>query len=324
MARRTLEPGVPMHTIQIPVDAMSTERKIAETIRRALPLLPAQARAAVEALLSPTALAIIAVTLAVWAGSHFFGVGEIVDIILLVTGFAILGRSAWDLGKALWDFARLAVNARSEADLDEAAGHFARAVTIGGVDLIMVLLLRRSARGAMVKLKKMKPGMLDTGPPPPAGGRWFYRPRISRVKKLPGDALGDTDAYGNIRITRAAPLDERRMALYHEWLHSVLSPRLVPLRRLRGSIAMSSYKRSALLRYLEEALAEGYAQLQVHGIGHVLKGVTAPIGPPSLGLVSVSQIVAEGRALGTIVVGGHLFYVHMLHEAKPEPMSRRR
>jgi hypothetical protein len=119
-----------MHSTQDQIIELSPEERVAEAIRRAIPLLPAEARSAVEGLLSPASLAIITATLAVWAGSHFFGIGEIVDIILLVTGFAILGRSGWDLGKELWDFARPAVNAKSERELDEAAGHFARAVTL--------------------------------------------------------------------------------------------------------------------------------------------------------------------------------------------------
>jgi hypothetical protein len=48
---------------------------------------PAEGRAVVEALLKPETLAIIAGTLVVWAGSHFLGVGEIVDVILLARIF---------------------------------------------------------------------------------------------------------------------------------------------------------------------------------------------------------------------------------------------
>jgi hypothetical protein len=50
-------------------------------------------RAQVEAMLSPTSLAIIGATLVAWAGSHCLGIGGIVDIILLVVGFSMLGVS---------------------------------------------------------------------------------------------------------------------------------------------------------------------------------------------------------------------------------------
>ena len=95
---------------------MSAQEKIAEAIRRSLPMLPAETRQQVEAMLSPTSLAIITGTLIVWAGSHLVGVGEIVDIILLVTGFAILGLSVVSGAQELYSFATTAIDARTGAD----------------------------------------------------------------------------------------------------------------------------------------------------------------------------------------------------------------
>lgn len=83
----------------------------------------------------------------------------------------------------------------------------------------------------------------------------------------------------------------------------------------------SAYRRSALLRYLEEALAEGYAQLRVRGLAHAWKGVTFPVGPPGQGYVTVAQMVSEGTAIGSILVGGHLFRVHWLSNC-PEDSRR--
>jgi len=47
-------------------------------------------------MLRPESIAIIAGTLIAWAGSHCFGIGEIVDVILLGVGFAVLGLSVVD------------------------------------------------------------------------------------------------------------------------------------------------------------------------------------------------------------------------------------
>ncbi|MGH7673842.1 MAG: hypothetical protein ACREMV_01105 [Gemmatimonadales bacterium] len=304
------------------VDAQSVptsrEGRVAEAMRRSLPLLPAEVRGAVEALLSPQSLAIITATLAVWAASHFFGVGEIVDIILLVAGVVILGKAVWDVAEALWAFADRALHAKTDQDLDEAARHFARAVTIGGVDLIAALLLRRSARSVKARVGARglppvrAPRLMDVGPPPASGGRLFYRPTISRPTRLPGGLRGQTDWYGDIAVVRTQTLAEQRITLYHEWVHSILSPRLVILRRLRASLRASAYWRSALLRYLEEALSESYGQLRVRGLTHVWKGVAFPIGVPGEAYVTVAEMVAEGAAIGTIVLGGHLFRVHWL------------
>jgi hypothetical protein len=68
---------------------LSAQDKIGKAIRRSLPMLPAEAQHLVQAMLSPESLAIVASTLIVWAGSHFFGVGEIADIILLGMGFTL-------------------------------------------------------------------------------------------------------------------------------------------------------------------------------------------------------------------------------------------
>jgi hypothetical protein len=69
---------------------------------------------------------------------------------------------------------------------------------------------------------------------------------------------------------------------------------------------MSAYAHSALLRYLEEALAEGYAQLRMRGLANALREIRFPI---QAGYVTVSQLASESRALGTITLGGALFYV---------------
>jgi hypothetical protein len=64
---------------------------------------------------------------------------------------------------------------------------------------------------------------------------------------------------------------------------------------------MSAYARSALLRHLEEALAEGYAQLRVNGLASAIRAYRFPIDG---GYVTLSELGGEGLAIGTIVVGG--------------------
>jgi hypothetical protein len=286
-------------------DHLSTQDKIAEAIRRALPLLPAETRQQVEALLAPESLAIIAGTLILWAGSHLVGIGEIVDVILLVAGVALLGLSVFNGAQELYLFATTAVNSRSGADLDRAARHFAMAVNILGISAISAVLLRGSARSVARRGRPQYQPMPDVGPPPPAG----MKPRITRPSSLPGGALGQTDWWGNIAVTRNQTLTEQRLTLYHEWVHSVLSPRIGPLRRLRARVRASGYWRSSFLRYLEEAMAESYAQLRVHGLERVVVGIRFPL---QNGYVTVSQLAGEGAAIGNIAIGGALFTVHVV------------
>lgn len=96
------------------VSTHSAERKVVESIRRSLPHLPGEARAAVEALVSPEAIAVVSGTLVLWAGSHFTGIGQIVDVILLAVGVVLLGNTVWDLAQEIWSFARVAVSAKNE------------------------------------------------------------------------------------------------------------------------------------------------------------------------------------------------------------------
>lgn len=283
---------------------LSAQEKIAEALRRSLPMMPAETRHQVEALLSPESLAIVAATLIVWAGSHLVGIGEIVDIVLLVAGFAVLGLSVFSGAQELYLFATTSIDARSGADLDRAARHFALAVNILGVSVVSAVLLRGSSRSVAARGRPQVRPMPNVGPPPPGGAR----PRITRPYSLPSGALGETDWWGNIAVIRNQSLAEQRLTLYHEWVHSVLSPRIGPMRQLRAQLRASGYWRSTFLKYLEEAMAESYAQLRVRGLQGLVIGIRFPL---QGGYVTVSQMAAEGTAIGNIAVGGAIFTVHV-------------
>jgi hypothetical protein len=107
-------------------------------------------------------------------------------------------------------------------------------------------------------------------------------------------------------VARNQSLSEQRVTLFHELVHRYFSPRVGVLRKLRAEISMSAYSRSALLRYLEEALAEDYGQLRVHGLAKALGAIRFPL---QGGDVTVSQLATEGLAIGTITLGGLLFNV---------------
>src|SRR4051812_10409187 len=92
------------------VATLSTQDKIGESMRRSIPLLPAEAGQQVMAMLTPTALAVAAGTLIAWGVSHFFGVGEICDAILLVVGLASMGWGFFTGAEELGKFAMTAIN----------------------------------------------------------------------------------------------------------------------------------------------------------------------------------------------------------------------
>lgn len=84
--------------------------------------------------------------------------------------------------------------------------------------------------------------------------------------------MGETDAYGNIVIDSGLDADEAQITLSHELVHRFFSPKFGPFLQLRARVAISGYVRSAMLRYLEEALAEGYAQIRAEGFKGVIEG----------------------------------------------------
>ena len=281
--------------------SMSPTEKVGEAMQRSLPLLPQDEKNVVRQMLSPASLAIIAATLIVWAGAQVFGVGEVVDLILLAIGAFTIGFSVFEGGYELLAFAREAIGAKTETELDSAARHFARAVVILGVAVVQTVLMKGQARTVVDRgLPKRQP-RIDVGEPPPPGNQL----RLTRTTLADG-TLGITDEYGSIVVSRDQSLSQQRITLYHELVHRFFSPRTGPLRKLRAEINIGGYIKSALLRYLEEALAEGYAQMRASGLAAGLKAYRFPIDG---GYVTVSQLAAEGALIGTISLGGANFYV---------------
>lgn len=74
------------------------------------------------------------------------------------------------------------------------------------------------------------------------------------------------------------------------------------------------------MRYLEEALAESYAQYKVHGITKLPSGITFPVRE---GYVALRDVVTEA-AIGTVAVGGITYgvYVYASEEEVQEPEPR--
>ena len=283
-------------------------------MRLSIPLLPGDAGRMVEQMLTPASLAIITGSLVLWAGSHAFGVGEFVDVILLCAGVLTLGLSVFQGAKELLAFARTAISARSDADLHVAAAHFAQAVTILGVSVVQAVLMRGQARAVGERgMPKMRP-RFQAGEPPPAGGKLS----VSRPATLPDGDLGITDEYGVISVSRNQSITEQKLTLLHELVHRYFSPKVGPFRKLRAELNMGGYQHSALLRYLEEALAEGYAQMKVNGLEKGFKAYRFPV-QGNDAYVTVSALKAEGTAIGTITLGGALFYVSLSPGQPPQP-----
>jgi hypothetical protein len=117
--------------------------KLVAAIQRAAARLPAEVGRQLLGLVEPKSLAIMASVIILWAGSQFIAVGEIADVILIVAARVALGSVAISAGRELFSFATIIASAQSDDDLDGAAEHLARAVSLLGVQTTLALLLRK-------------------------------------------------------------------------------------------------------------------------------------------------------------------------------------
>lgn len=125
----------------------------------------------------------------------------------------------------------------------------------------------------------------------------------------PGE--GATDKYGNVRVSPHGTPSEQKLALYHEQVHSALSPKLNFLREFRANVATTAYQKSELLRYLEEALAETVAQLRVNGVKGALDGLKFPV---KNGYVTVGGVAKEAGwvLVGTVTIAGTVYTIGLV------------
>jgi hypothetical protein len=135
---------------------------------------------------------------------------------------------------------------------------------------------------------------------------FIYKPRVTADPGLPA-GYGATNKYGDIVYSTRGSATDQALALAHERLHSFLSPKLMPLRGLRADLRMTAYQHSQLVRYLEEALAESYAQVKVTGLSGLPTGIRFPI---ANGYVRLDRVVTEA-AVGTLTVGGVAYGVYV-------------
>jgi len=286
------------------VGSMSLEDKLLEAMRRSEKYMPAEAWSQVKQLMTPEAIAIMATVTTAWAISHFFGVGEIADAVLLVVGGVTLGFSCIEAGKEAVEFALSTKSATTDEDLDRAAKHLGRAIVLGGISLVMALFLRAKPK----VMNDMRFGGPVTMPPGlgPRNGRFFYKPgvKIGSIPQASGFyTLGTTNIYGDIVIeSRLTPIQQANVLL-HEKVHRLLTPKFYPLRRVRVRLRAEGYNRSYLLRYLEEAIAQSNALLHTRGLGGALEAIRFPV---KNGYVTVAKMGTEasGLLLGPINVGG--------------------
>ena len=112
-----------------------------------------------------------------------------------------------------------------------------------------------------------------------------------RFGELDPHVLGSTDPIGNITIQRGLTGEELRQTLDHERVHRFFSPFQGIFAKVRAQLNIAGYGNSQLLRFTEEAIAEGYST------GSLRKGIMHP-------LVNGYQITASGLAAESTALAG--------------------
>ena len=126
------------------VPELTNTQKLTEAVKRSASALPGELAEELQAILTGATLATMAAILAVYVAAHATGVGQAMDIGMLIAGGVFFGMDAFDIFKDIAGFAN-AVNAQNEDDLEIAGQHLASAVAKIGVDAIMTLLTKKVA-----------------------------------------------------------------------------------------------------------------------------------------------------------------------------------
>ena len=301
-------------------------------IRKAAALLPGDMGHRLTELLSPMSLAVMAGVVAIWAGSHLVGVGEIADVVMLVAGWITIGSGAMAGIHKLIEFAVTTASAQSAVDLDRAAGDLAEAITTLGFNVVLGLLFKGRPRSTFKEPFAPQvrfPSYREFARVMPRGGPTrMYEAKLiitrDRYAGPGGTRPGDNVAtVGRKFIPEAKSASEARRdvrgAVYHERFHQRLTQALSLLGRPAVYLRMGAYKRSYVLRYIEEAAAEA---VRLHKIGGARPGELTALEFPLNGAYGITiaaiGIEIRGILLGPVIVSSAAFnaYFGLLDEHK--------
>jgi hypothetical protein len=147
------------------VGQMSNVEKLTEALKRSLPHMPEAAANALEAMLTPKNLLIMTGFIVAWAAAQTTPVGWVSDVLLVLlcsVTIVFLTYAVVSVANELYAFAKKAINAKNENDLEEAGKHFANAVAVVGITTILALLMKGKPSG------KQKPPSTPKSPAKPA------------------------------------------------------------------------------------------------------------------------------------------------------------
>lgn len=96
-------------------------------------------------------LYMIAGMFALWAGSQFFGVGEVIDAALMAWLWWTIGWDCWHFLVIIINSVKTAIQATSIQQIDDAASELAPAAAALGIDALMGFILHKFGKGSAVE-----------------------------------------------------------------------------------------------------------------------------------------------------------------------------
>ncbi|MFY0573641.1 hypothetical protein ACN28S_04065 [Cystobacter fuscus] len=209
---------------------MSNTEKLRRAVWYAMtsPELPADVRSALQEMFNPTNLGIVAGVLAVWAGAHFFGLGEVADIVVAGVVYASLGEQAIQGLIEIAEFAREVIAATTDLQLRRASTRLTRAIAILGVDTAMAVLLRGARVVSRPVRRRTTPNALGEAPKPSSRGGAIsdVAPAVPR----PQLRQGARTIWGDIKATDSA-LPEHPFRSPSSWQRPKEVSGFIPTRR---------------------------------------------------------------------------------------------
>lgn len=299
----------------------SFEDRLGEVVRRTMGKVGPEVAAQLRALVEPRALKIMGVVLAGWVVGHALAYGEVIDFIVGVVGLVALGTAVFSGMDELYDFARDTYRATTDADLDAAADHLAKAIAILGIQAVLAVIFRQ---------RPVTKGRPPGEPAPFSGGR-RYSP-VTRTDPALSAGRAYTSWYGDIVVSTQSSGDTLAMFMFHERVHQFLTPKLYFLRDIRVEMRVGSYTGSSLWRWLEEMLAYTVGYGRVRNWSTMFKSVSFPTrygyvywirrgSDPNMAVWEGRGIVPEGAGL---IATGLMIGVQMELWFKPGPRSLRK
>ena len=289
---------------------VSTEDKILLVCKRCWDYLGPAASSQVMGMLNWETILLMAGSLAVIIAAALSPAAWLAFLrnVTLAFGF---GLALLQFDGALARLAQTIYSASTRRDLERTAQALADVLTQIAAAIAQAAFFKALQKGPAIWKQQLEA----------AKGETFHTPemKIQPVVESDGQSVrGVTKRFGDMLISIFAHVDkegnfdepEFEKTKWHERLHSALSPKFFLFRDARASLRMWGYSNVMLLRLLEEAMAETYAQCKVDGInlGSVLRGLKFPFQGGYLS-ISSTDVAITGTVIGYIVVHGTRYCV---------------